>query len=375
MIHGIDVGRIAFAEPRYLWLLVAPGLLLALWVWRLVSRRADTRALRKSRLLPVRERFAIAGDLPFWLCLVAAIACAIVALARPHGPATSLRLGSVDAVILADGSASMRVKDLPGGDRWQRSMRFVRVFGDSLSWKDDRVGMTVFARIATPQVRLTRDPNTFFFFLDHLDQAPPFRIEDNTTWDTNLELAVYWGLRMIERDEELHGKSSNAKIFVLLTDGQAWSGEIARSLRLAARRQIPIFAVGVGTLSGGRLPVVPQRGRGSAQGPPEGPPEAPLSSHLDRESLQRIAAATGGQYFELDRDSDRRIANAIVDAGKRLAPTLGVEETAEELYWPFLFAAGCFVLLGMLFLRDRAELWLQLAGTVVVFFVISRFMQ
>ena len=65
---------------------------------------------------------------------------------------------------------------------------------------------------------------------------------------------------MIERDEELHGKSSNAKIFVLLTDGQAWSGEIARSLRLAAARQIPMFAVGVGTLSGGRLPEAQRHG-------------------------------------------------------------------------------------------------------------------
>jgi len=171
-----------------------------------------------------------------------------------------------------------------------------------------------------PSVNLDTPANVtyrLFFFLDHLGQAPPFRIEDNTTWDTNLELAVYWGLRMIERDEELHGKSSNAKIFVLLTDGQAWSGEIARSLRLAAARQIPMFAVGVGTLSGGRLPVVREPGAESAPGPPA----APLASHLDRASLQRIAAATGGQYFELDRDSDRRIANAIVDAGKRLAPT------------------------------------------------------
>ena len=67
--------------------------------------------------------------------------------------------------------------------------------------------MALFAHIAAPQIRLTKDPNTFFFFLDHLDKAPPFRIEDDTTWDTNLELGIYWGLRVIERDEELHGKT------------------------------------------------------------------------------------------------------------------------------------------------------------------------
>jgi Ca-activated chloride channel family protein len=371
MLPRIDFGQIEFSDPQYLRLLVIPALLLVLWVWRLVSRRADTHSLNRSRLLPVRERFALAGDLPFWLCLVAAISCAIVALARPHGPARALRLGGVDLVILADGSASMRVKDLPGGDRWQRAMRFVRTLGDSLAWDDDRVALTVFARIATPQVRLTKDPNTFFFFLDHLDRSPPFRIEDNTTWDTNLELGLYWGLRLMERDEELHGKSSNAKVFVLLTDGQAWSGEIAKSLRLAARRQIPIFTVGIGTLSGGQLPIVPERG--NAESDEEA--QEVLSSHLDRESLQRIAQVTGGQYFEIGRDSDRRIANAVIDAGRRLAPTLGVEETAEELYWWFLNAAAGFTLLGMLFLRHRAELLLQLTGAVAIFIVVSRLME
>jgi Ca-activated chloride channel family protein len=367
MIPQIDFRQLEFYQPGYLWLLVLPALLLTAWMWRLAARRADTRGLKQSRLLPVRERFALAGDLPFWLCLIFAMACAIVAVARPHGPAKRVKLGGIDAVIIADGSASMRVKDTSAGDRWQRAMQFVRFFGDSLAWKDDRVAMSVFAHIATPQVRLTKDPNTFFFFLDHLAEAPPFRIEDNTTWDTNLELAVYWGLRVMEKDEELHGKNQNAKLFVLLTDGQAWSGEVAKSLRLVARSQIPIFAVGVGSLSGGPLPIV-------AQPIVDGvapPPEERLWSQLDRNSLQRVAQATGGEYFELDREGDRKIANAIIDAGKRLAPKVGVEQTAEELYWIFLAAGAAFVGLGMLLVRDRAELWLQVAGTVVIFALLS----
>ena len=40
----------------------------------------------------------------------------------------------MDLVLLQDGSASMRVKDVPG-DRWQRSTRFLRMLGDSMSWK------------------------------------------------------------------------------------------------------------------------------------------------------------------------------------------------------------------------------------------------
>ncbi len=84
-------------------------------------------------------------------------------------------------------------------------MRFVRELGDALSWSDDRMALTVFAHIATPQIRLTKDPNTLFFFLDHLQARPPFRLEDETTWDTNLEQGISWGLRLLEKDRELHG--------------------------------------------------------------------------------------------------------------------------------------------------------------------------
>lgn len=356
----IDLARITFAEPLYLWLLVIPALLTVAWIWRLFRRRADLRALGRRRTLPVVERYAMLGDLPFWLCLIAASALLIVSLARPKGPATAIRQGGIDMVILQDGSASMRVKDV-AGDRWQRSVAFLRTLGDSLSWNQDRIALALFAHIAAPQIRLTRDPNTFFFFLDHLDEAPPFRIDDATTWDTNLELGIYWGIRLVERDEELAGKNSNAKMFVLLSDGESWSGEVANSLKSAAAHNIPLYAVGVGSLSGGALPLFHDE-----NGEVVNDPEVPKTSRLDRAGLQRIASAGGGQYFELDRDGDRKIANALIDAGRRMAPSLGAVEEAEDLYWRFIVAAALFPFLGLLFLRDRPELWLQTIGAVIV---------
>lgn len=357
MLPSIAFAELSFGEPAYLWLLVVPAILLGFWTWRLVLRRADVRHLREQRTVPVRERIAGVGDLPFWLCLVLALASLILALARPQGPATVMREGGIDIVILQDASASMRVSDVPG-DRWQRSMRFLRVLGDSLSWRNDRIALCVFARIATPQIRLTRDPNTVFFFLDHLEARPPFRLEDEATWDTNLERGIYWGLRLIERDEELHGRSANAPLMIVLTDGEVWSGEMERSIEIAIDRHIPIFVIGVGTLGGGRMP--PFIG-------PEGQevrdPETPLYSQLEREPLRQIAQVAGGQYFELDRDTDRNIANAIIDFGKRRSPSLSVAAESESLYWYFLLFAALIVTGGLVFLRDRTDLWMQLAGT------------
>ena len=365
MLPRIEFDQITFAQPDYLWLLVCPAVLIGLWIRRFARRRGDAQRLASRRMIPVRERFGLAGDLPFWLLLICATSCLIVAAARPYGPASTVRLGGVDLVILQDASASMRVKDMQG-DRWQRSMKFLRLLGDSLSWKSDRIALAVFAHIAAPQIRLTTDPNTFFFFLDHLDKEPPFRIEEDTTWDTNLELGIHWGLRMMERDEEMHGRSQNAKVFLVLSDGELWSGAVEKALRETVARNIPVFVVGVGTLAGGRMPAFI-----GPDGKEVRDPQTPTTSRLDRAALQKLAASAGGQYFELERDGDRRIANALIDTGKRIAPSIGLRQDAEELYWYFLLLAAALLLLGFLFVRDRPELWLQLAGGALVLVWVS----
>ena len=98
---------------------------------------------------------------------------------------------------------------------------------------------------------------------------------------------------------------------------------------------------------------------------PNTPPEPPIRSTLDRESLGQIANAGGGEYFELDREGDREISNHIIDAARRRAGSRGLESANEELYWRFLLAAAVLVTVGLLFLQERIELWLQAAGAAV----------
>ena len=141
-----------------------------------------------------------------------------------------------------------------------------------------------------------------------------------------------------------------------MTDGQAWTGEVARSLRVARGRDIPVFVVGVGTTSGGRIPEPPPNPRDKTE------PQPPIHSSLDRASLAQIANAGGGEYQELDREGDREIANRIIDAARRRAGSRGVQVDNEELYWRCLRAAARFMGLGLLFLQERVELWLQAAG-------------
>lgn len=355
VLPDIDLATLRFEQAGNLWLLLAPAGLLILWAWRVGRRVGDVRRLSRQRRVPVRERIPWVGDLLFWLCVILATATAIVALARPSLRGTLVRSAGVDLVVLQDASASMRVKDV-GGDRWQRSMIFLRALGNTLSWRDDRVALALFARIATPEVRLTRDPTTFFFFLDNLDREPPFRLEDDTTWDTNIELGIHWGLELVERDEELRGPSPNAKAFILISDGQAFSGEVAKALDDARAHGIPLFVIGVGTVTGGFIPEpAPDVDRLVMGGSP------PPRSSLERQSLRAIATAGGGPYYELGREEDLVIANAIIDETRRRAHRRDADETVEDLYWPVLVAAACLLAPGVLFLRERTEVLLQIA--------------
>jgi len=352
----IDFSTLRFGEPLYLWLLVVPGGLLLLWVWQVFRRRADARRLTRDRVLPVVERYPRFGGLLFWVAVALATVLCIVALARPVAHVSMMRRGSADIVILQDGSASMHVTDV-APDRWRRSVRFLRSFGEALSWKGDRVALALFAFHAAPQVRLTKDPNALFFFIDHLGTQPPFPIEDDPTWDTNIEEGVSWGLKLVETDEQMFGGNKNPKAFVVISDGQAWSGKVARALANARARGITVYVVGVGTTTGGIIPDPFHR--------------PPIRSALDRRSLGEIARIGGGQYFEIGRESDRAVATKIISSIRRRIPTAQVEESTEELYWRFLFAAAVLLCCGSLGITRRTELWWLAAGVLGTAFVIA----
>jgi Ca-activated chloride channel family protein len=307
-----------------------------------------------------RDRYAAAEDLPFWLCLLAASALCIAALARPQIVTWGPGIAGADFVILQDGSSSMYVSDVEP-DRWQRSMRFLRTFAETLSWKEDRVGLALFAYFVAPQLRLTNDPEAFLFFLDHLDEQSPFRLEDDPTWNTNIEAAIEWGLRLIETHEKLFGRRSSPKAFVVVSDGQAWTGSAANALAMARAADVSVHVVGVGSQRGGFIP------EEAAMRIP-----SPLYSMLDRESLRAIARAGGGQYWEIGTDSDREVASRIISSVRRRAAGAPREERREDLYWRFLVAAAVILLPAAATLRSRTQLvWYAAAAATAVLILAS----
>ena len=183
----VDLATVRFESPERLWLLAIPLVLLPLWMWQVIRRGRDMRRLQRSRTVPLRETVHVFGSLLFWLCLVLAMASTIVAVARPsrvsrcYAPRGRPRRPA--------GRFRLDARARCPGNRWQRRCGSARLRRRP-SWR------TIASRWRSSRTchatdRFTIDPNRFLL-PGHLDDAPPFRLEDDTTWDTNIESGIHW---------------------------------------------------------------------------------------------------------------------------------------------------------------------------------------
>ena len=172
-----------------------------------------------------------------------------------------------------------------------------------------------------------------------------------------------WGVKMIEKDEEHYGPRQSVKAFVVVSDGQAWSGEVRNALLLAQERGIRVYVVGVGTTAGGIIPDL-------APGPYDRRPP-PIHSTLDRRSLRVIAETGGGQYYELGAEPDQLVALRILADAQRGVQQTTREEVFTELYWGLLVVAAGLLCLGTILIKERALLWWQLATVVTLLLAVG----
>ena len=229
VLPRIDFEQITFAEPEYLWLLVAARRCSSLlWVWRFLQRRADIAPSRRAphaavaRALRPRRRPAVLAvpDRPRSRCLIVALAAA----ARPGHRHAAGRHRS--------GHPAGRLGLDAGQGRPRRSLAALdavpppaRRFAE-LEERSHRAGaLRAHRRAADPAhdrsehvLLLPRPPRRRSRRSGSTTRRPGTR---TSSW------ASTGASGMIERDEELHGRSSNAQLFVVISDGESWSGEVA----------------------------------------------------------------------------------------------------------------------------------------------------
>ena len=243
-----------------------------------------------------------------------AIGLLIFSIARPQWgrKVTTVDSEGIAIELVVDRSGSMQAMDfqLQGEpvDRLTAIKDVAEKFvhgGDQLPGRfADLVGLITFAGYADGVSPLTLD-HTYLTARLRQSQIVTDQEEDGTAIGDAVSLALekLQSLDARNQDEEREVKS---KIIILLTDGEnnAGSVEPLQAAELASTLGVKIYTIGVGTTGRAPVPVThPLTGRKSIQW---------AEVHIDEETLNEIAATTGGKYFRAtDTESLRAIYEEI----------------------------------------------------------------
>lgn len=278
-----------FANPEALWwlLAVAAGIVLGIALSS-ARRRALRRFAGDERHLATfaaevgRNRRAVRGVL-----LAGAAVLGVLAAARPQWASGMDRVdqAGLDVVVVLDTSISMRAEDV-SPNRFEVARRAAGSLIRRLA--GNRVALVTFAGVATLNCPLTLDHGAARLFLDSVEPGQA------SVPGTALAAALRRAGEALRGDEDVADEAAG-KVVVLLSDGEDHEREIDDALAALRRDGVVVFSIGVGTASGGPIPLDP--GAGAGGGYKKDRQDRLVTTRLEEASLEKIAVETGGRYF------------------------------------------------------------------------------
>ena len=301
------------------------------WV-ALLWRHAAAEMLKRRAQFATDEMYRrITGHKPTrrpvfkWLAVISGLIMIATGLLRPQGGyhEEAIMGEGLDLVVALDISKSMYSDDIEGNSRLDVAKAILGRMVNGL--RDDRLGLVVFAGETMVQSPLSYDKNAFSLFLKEL--IPIFC----PGREPNLAGAIQTSLDRFDMT------ASQSKAILLISDGEDENRErLESAIAEAARKNIQVFTVGIGSERGGYIPegrtwfgeVVYKKHQGKT-----------VITRLNEGNLKEIAARTGASYFRAFDISSAREVIAGLDGIKRVAVTGGTRLTRSELYFfPVLLA-------------------------------------
>ena len=269
---------IYFANPDYLWLLLALPLLVG---WYVFTRKKSQAVLKISSLNGFRAKSSFLAQLQpaLFVLRILSLVLIVMALGRPQTMDVSTRTRTnkgIDIVMAIDISSSMLAQDLKP-NRLAALKRVAASFVDDRV--SDRIGLVIYAGESYTKTPITSDRAIVKNALGEIQFEG--LIEDGTAIGMGLATSV----------NRLKDSRAKSKVIILLTDGVNNSGFIDPKIasELAVEYQIKTYTIGLGSNGTARAPV------GLL---PNGKFQYGMTKvEIDEELLKTIAKNTGGLYF------------------------------------------------------------------------------
>ncbi len=291
-------GDLAFVPP------LAAAFVAAAFLYGAFMRRRARRALGSGPLVErLVARVHVAGRVLSASAVVLAVLLLGLALVRPQygGKARVIPASGIDIVLAVDYSKSMLARDVYPS-RSERLEAELRHFLDDVRRRGDRVGVVVFA--GEPRgLPLTRDTRLVELFLERAD--PRTEEPGGTALGKAIRLALSF---LVDARREAETKAAEAgrpapagkQVIVLMTDGEDTVSNPLAAADEAARLGIPVFTVGIGSVSGEPIQTFDEEGNPTGYVRDEDGNY--VMTRLDRKTLETIASKTGGRFIHVSAD-------------------------------------------------------------------------
>lgn len=214
------------------------------------------------------------------ICFLCGLFCCFLALARPqYGEEwIEVKQKGIDLLIALDVSKSMGAQDIKP-DRLQRAKLAIKDFVTTL--EGDRIGLMPFAGSSFLMCPLTTDYEAFTTSLNAVDT-------------TSIPLGGTNIASVIDSANTILSNAANHRILILVTDGENLNGDTVKAAVHAAKNNMTIYTVGVGTQKGELIP--DQQHPGTFL---KDDSDNFIRSQLDESTLTTIAEKTDGVYVPL----------------------------------------------------------------------------
>jgi len=246
-----------------------------------------------------------------------------------------------DIMLCLDVSNSMLAEDLKP-NRLERAKQAIEKMIDKL--EGDRVGMIVFAGDAYVQLPITTDYGAAKLFLGSI--GPNMVPRQGTAIGAAIEKAM----ESFGKDE---GKN---KAIVVISDGENHEDEAIKMAEEAAKKEISIHTIGIGSDAGVPIPVyqngVPAGYRKDKEG-------NTVITKLNDKLLKEIAGEANGVYVKASNADVglNAVLDKIAELDKKEIESKRYTDYEDQFQW-FVGAALLFLLLEF-FLNERVNDWFR----------------
>lgn len=274
-----------FEDPTYLWLLLIIPVLLAIHHISNIRRNQKLKVFGDVALIKqlMPDASMVRHNLKMYIILIA-LSLIIIMLARPQmgSKISHEKRNGIEAIIAVDISNSMLAQDVMPS-RLDKSKLLIENLIES--FRNDKIGLVVFAGEAFTQLPITSDYVSAKMFLQNIS---PDLIEAQ---GTDIYKALNLSMNSFTQQKNI------GKAIILITDGENHEGNAMEIAKKAYEKGIRVYILGIGDTKGAPIPTADGRYLTDTDG-------QTVLTALNEQMCKEIAQAGHGMYIHVDNTND-----------------------------------------------------------------------